>query len=122
MAGMIVYIHAATLHLLKMTLNLNNSNDIICNSLKLIEIGALVDINDKIATSGGYTQSEADNLFYTKTYLNTQLGLKASQADLTTTSNSVTNNIALISALQTTTNTQTAGIATNLATCNGLIT
>ena len=94
-----------------MALNLNNSNDIICNSLKLIENGALVDINDKIASAGGYTQTEADNLFYTKTYLNTQLGLKTSQADFTTTSNSVTNNIALISALQTTTNTQTAGIA-----------
>lgn len=105
-----------------MSLNLNNANDIICNSLKLIENGALVDINDKISSGGGYSQSEADNLFYTNTYLNTQLGLKASQADLTTTSNTVTNNVALISALQTTTNTQTAGIATNLATCNGLIT
>ena len=31
-----------------MSLNQNNSNDIICNSLKLIENGALVDINDNI--------------------------------------------------------------------------
>ena len=49
-----------------MTLNLNDSYDIICNSLKLIENGALVDINDKIASAGGYTQAEADALLLTK--------------------------------------------------------
>ena len=59
------------MYLLKMTHNLNNSNDIICNSLNLIGNGSLVYINDKIASAGGYTQTEADTLFYTKTYLNT---------------------------------------------------
>ena len=39
-----------------MSLNLKNSNDIICNSLHSIENGALVDINDKISAPGGYTQ------------------------------------------------------------------
>ena len=65
-----------------MSLNLNNSNDIICNSLHLIENGALVDINDKISASGGYTQSEADNLFYTKTYLNNALSNKVDTSAL----------------------------------------
>ena len=33
-----------------MTLNLNNSNDIICNSLKLIENGVLMTLDQQIAS------------------------------------------------------------------------
>ena len=82
-------------------LSLNNSIDIIANSISLLQNGTLVDvltlinqggvdiptlintlINDSTfmnaisQSNAGYTQSEADALFYSQTYLNTQLNLK----------------------------------------------
>ena len=82
-------------------LSLNNSIDIVCNSLSLLDNGNLVDIltlinqggvdiptlitsllNDTTFMNGisqantGYTQAEADALFYSQTFLNTQLNSK----------------------------------------------
>ena len=82
-------------------LSLNNSIDIICNSLSLLQNGNLVDILTLIGQGGvdlptlitsllndttfmnaisqsnsGCTQAEADALFYSQTFLNTQLNSK----------------------------------------------
>ena len=82
-------------------LSLNNSIDIVCNSLSLLDNGNLVNILTLINQGGvdiptlvntlindttfmnaisqsntGYTQAEADALFYSQTFLNTQLNSK----------------------------------------------
>ena len=78
----------------------SNSNDIICNSLKLIENGVLVTLDQKIA-SGSTDDISAiinDTTFknlatlnnYTQTTdVNTALALKADDSDLTTTNTTV---------------------------------
>ena len=82
-------------------LSLSNRIDIVCNSLSLLDNGNLVDIltlinqggvdiptlitsllNDTTFMNGisqantGYTTAEADALFYSQTFLNTQLNAK----------------------------------------------
>ena len=64
-------------------LSLNNSTDIIANSISLLQNGNLVDILTLINQSNsGYTQLESDNLFHTKTYLNNELNLKVNSSTL----------------------------------------
>ena len=90
-------------------LSLSNTRDIIANSIHLIQGNVITDILDIIAQSGAdtnaiiaalladqnfinaianaatnsYTKSESDNLFYTKTYLNTALNDKVDVSTLT---------------------------------------
>ena len=64
-------------------LSLNNSIDIVANSISLLQNGNLVDILTLINQSNsGYTQLESDNLFHTKTYLNNELNLKVNSSTL----------------------------------------
>ena len=89
-------------------LSLSNTRDIIANSIHLIQGNVVTDILDIIAQSGAdtnaiiaalladqnfinaiaaaatnsYTKSESDNLFYTKTFLNTALSGKVDVSTL----------------------------------------
>ena len=64
-------------------LSLNNSTDIVANSISLLQNGDLVDILTLINQSNpGHTRLESDNLFHTKTYLNNELSLKVNSSTL----------------------------------------